>query len=154
MEDIRDECGLSDKAPGGSEVQENASLEDTGDGGLEEPSPEDVACDIAVLKIEHAGADDSAEMMLAYEKKWYREYLRRLPPRRPMLTTTGFVGLAPEHVEPGDQVFVLLGGTTPFVLRPVDGGDRYTLVGDAYVHGIMYGEMTKGEPEIVDVTIV
>lgn len=139
MEDVRDECSLGDKAPGD---------------GMNESSPNHVTCDATALGVEQPGADGFEHTMLPYEQNWYRECLRRLPPRRPMLTTTGFVGLAPEHVEPGDQVFVLLGGTTPFVLRRMDGGNRYTLVGDAYVHGIMYGEMTKGEPEVVDVIIV
>jgi hypothetical protein len=38
----------------------------------------------------------------------------------------------------GDVVAVLTGGTMPIVLRPHNG--YYTVVGDAYIHGIMDGE--------------
>jgi len=34
----------------------------------------------------------------------------------------------------------LLGGRTPFVLRPGVGEGKYRFVGECYVHGIMYGQ--------------
>ena len=37
---------------------------------------------------------------------------------------------------------VLLGCKVPVVLRPL--GKGYQLIGETYVDGIMYGEMTKG----------
>jgi hypothetical protein len=30
--------------------------------------------------------------------------------------------------------------TTPHILRRAGGSEKYSVVGDAYVHGIMYGE--------------
>ena len=56
-------------------------------------------------------------------------------------TSHGLVGLAPAGVQRRDVIVVAFGASTPFVLRPV--GDAYTLVGDAYVHGVMHGEMMK-----------
>jgi hypothetical protein len=54
----------------------------------------------------------------------------------------------------GDEVWVLGGAATPYVLRPIGGG-RYRLVGDAYVHGIMHGEVSLMTSwEISDVIIV
>ena len=41
------------------------------------------------------------------------------------------------------MVVVLEGSPTPHVVRRVDdreGSERYMFVGDAYVHGLMYGE--------------
>ena len=42
-------------------------------------------------------------------------------------------------MQQGDIVSVLLGGHTPFTLRPKDTGE-YTFIGEAYVDGIMDGE--------------
>jgi hypothetical protein len=48
-------------------------------------------------------------------------------------------GLGPEKMEEGDEVWLIKETFVPFILRPqLD--DRYTLVGEAYVHGIMHGE--------------
>jgi len=63
-------------------------------------------------------------------------------------TADGRVGLGPPSIAEGDEVYILFGGRTPFVLRPshqrfeVDGepSECYELVGDCYVHGIMDGE--------------
>ena len=47
---------------------------------------------------------------------------------------------------PGDVAVVLFGAPLCLILRPV--GHRYQLVGDAYVHGIMHGELVEGlEPK-------
>jgi hypothetical protein len=46
-------------------------------------------------------------------------------------------------VREGDLVVVLDGSPTPHVARRVGdrgGRERYVFVGDAYVHGLMYGE--------------
>jgi hypothetical protein len=65
--------------------------------------------------------------------------------RVPLVTTRGFLGLGPPAAEVGDLVVVLGGGDVPFVLRSVgvrgDGArERFKLIGEAYVHGVMYGE--------------
>lgn len=59
--------------------------------------------------------------------------------RRPFISGKGFVGLAPESVEVGDIVCVFLGGKLPYILRERADG-KFRLIGEAYVHGIMYGE--------------
>lgn len=41
----------------------------------------------------------------------------------------------------GDIVVVLYGGETPFVLRPR--GDEFLLLGPAYVHSIMDGQLVE-----------
>lgn len=58
--------------------------------------------------------------------------------RRVFISETGHLSIGPSHVEVGDEVVILAGCTVPVVLRPQ--GDLFTLVGEAYVHGIMYGE--------------
>ena len=61
------------------------------------------------------------------------------------------VGLGPNGATAGDRVCIFRGGAAPFVLRKEGrlAGDAefaesesvYNLVGDAYVHGVMYGEL-------------
>ncbi len=65
-----------------------------------------------------------------------------------------FMGLCPDDAHVGDVVCILLGAEVPYVLRTcngttvkqVDGGIRvvgrhFELIGEAYVHGIMDGEL-------------
>ncbi|KAF9893477.1 hypothetical protein FE257_010789 [Aspergillus nanangensis] len=59
--------------------------------------------------------------------------------RRVMRTQNGYIGLAPPGAQKGDQVVLLEGGRVPYLLRKVD-DESYKLVGECYVHGIMYGE--------------
>ncbi|KAK8135006.1 Heterokaryon incompatibility protein 6 [Apiospora sp. TS-2023a] len=59
-------------------------------------------------------------------------------------TRRGYLGTGPHSVQRGDVVCVFMGAAVPFILRPRgDGDDGYTLVGDAYVHGVMDGELVK-----------
>lgn len=75
--------------------------------------------------------------------------------RRFFVTQQGYLGLGPQKMAVGDEVYVFNGSKVPFVLRGVEraaaaeqpsgGGNtsefpRFRLVGDCYVHGIMDGE--------------
>ncbi|KAI4688087.1 uncharacterized protein J4E84_005015 [Alternaria hordeiaustralica] len=57
-------------------------------------------------------------------------------------TEGGYLGVGSSTVEPGDKVVVLLGCKVPVVLRPLEKGG-YQLIGETYLDGAMYGEMTK-----------
>jgi hypothetical protein len=65
----------------------------------------------------------------------------------PFRTTKGYIGMGPASAEPGDSVVVVLGCEVPFLLRKEDAAS-YRLVGEAYVHGIMFGELFAQEPQI------
>jgi hypothetical protein len=67
--------------------------------------------------------------------------------RRPFVTVKGFVGLAPKHVEEGDVIVIFPGARFPYVLRRCDDG-TYVLVGETFVHGIMYGELVTEDREM------
>lgn len=56
-------------------------------------------------------------------------------------TQLGHIGLSPKSAKVGDVVVVLQGGETPFVLRPQGPNGLYRLVGECYIHGIMYGSL-------------
>jgi hypothetical protein len=64
--------------------------------------------------------------------------------RRFVYTQKGFIGLASPQTKPGDCIALFAGGHVPIVIRDVDGleGKKvlWRVVGDAYVHGIMFGE--------------
>jgi len=72
----------------------------------------------------------------------YLEIMRLQKSRRPFLSILGYVGLAPEFTKEGDVLVVFCGAKFPYVLRGNCDG-TYTLVGEAYVHGIMDGEFVK-----------
>ncbi|KAF2002319.1 HET-domain-containing protein [Amniculicola lignicola CBS 123094] len=56
-------------------------------------------------------------------------------------STQGFLCLAPEGTQPGDRIVVIHGTGSPYIVRPV--GEMYNrIVGEAYVLGIMYGELS------------
>ncbi|RYP79497.1 hypothetical protein DL770_006636 [Monosporascus sp. CRB-9-2] len=60
--------------------------------------------------------------------------------RIPFVTAEYYVGHGPQSLVEGDEVWLLNGGRAPFILRKAEGG-RYRLVGEAYLHGAMYGEL-------------
>jgi hypothetical protein len=64
--------------------------------------------------------------------------------RKPFLSDTGRVGLAPDLAAPGDVIGVFYGTDAPFVLRPVREG-TFRLIGEAYVCGIMDSEALNGK---------
>lgn len=58
--------------------------------------------------------------------------------RRLLVTNDGYIGLGPIMARQGDHVCILYGCSVPLILREVQGG--LSLVGEAYVHGLMDGE--------------
>jgi len=58
-------------------------------------------------------------------------------------TERGFVGLGSNLIQEGDQIWLLVDGHTPFVLRAAK-EDTFTLAGDCYIHGLMFREMLEG----------
>jgi hypothetical protein len=74
------------------------------------------------------------------------------------LTKGGYIGIGPRWMRPNDRVVILYGGKTPYILRdendseldPIWTGQGFygqscRLVGECYVHGMMYGEMVEGK---------
>lgn len=59
--------------------------------------------------------------------------------RRSFFTTLkGYIGLGPSSTERGDLICILYGCKKPLVLRPQ--GEHFVVVGECYVHGLMFGE--------------
>jgi hypothetical protein len=51
-------------------------------------------------------------------------------------TTNGYMGWVPSEAREGDRICYFEGCKLPFVIRPCE--DRYQLVGDCYLHGLMH----------------
>ena len=100
---------------------------------------------------QEGGADVGGEDDMARE---YRlNLLNMLPGNCFLVTETGFCGICPDFVQPGDLLAVWFGAPAPFVLRPLPdsrdddtagegkGEKIYSVCGVAYVAGIMDGEL-------------
>lgn len=64
--------------------------------------------------------------------------------RRLFRTRDGYLGIAAQSLEVGDSVWIIAGARVPMVLRFVS-ENRWELVGEAYVHGLMDGEAARME---------
>ncbi|PVI01867.1 hypothetical protein DM02DRAFT_560828 [Periconia macrospinosa] len=75
--------------------------------------------------------------------------------KRIFTTERGYMGTGAEDTRPGDCVVLVDGADVPFILRPItDRKGAYTLVSEAYIHGVMEkgGELlaeAKFEPIII-----
>ncbi|KAF4345911.1 heterokaryon incompatibility het-6 [Fusarium beomiforme] len=56
-------------------------------------------------------------------------------------TKKGYLGLAPQTIQLGDEVGILRGAEVPHVFRRNSGPETLSLIGDTYVYGIMHGEL-------------
>ncbi|KAK3385762.1 heterokaryon incompatibility protein-domain-containing protein [Podospora didyma] len=63
--------------------------------------------------------------------------------RRFASTGMGLAGFVPMRAQEGDHVAVLYGSNVPCVLRPTGDG-KYSLVGECYMHGLMWGAGALG----------
>lgn len=68
-------------------------------------------------------------------------YGRNTSNRKLLLTEQGRLGMGPVSMKEGDRVCMIRGAELLFVLRPADGENTFTLIGEAYVHGCMDGEL-------------
>lgn len=73
-------------------------------------------------------------------------------------TLDGYLGNGPPVIQPGDQIVVFDGAKMPFVVRAVDDGERFNLLGPCYVEGLSDGEPAamarKGEAEVFDIQLI
>ena len=101
-------------------------------------------------------AEDS--QFTALRKDWTAMYSRLVAPfaeRCVFKSSSGHLGLSPRKAETGDLVAFVQKGRLPFIVRPVQGFEGlYILVGDAYVDGLMYGEVGYLGLPLENITLV
>jgi Heterokaryon incompatibility protein (HET) len=68
-------------------------------------------------------------------------FLKRLSYGRFFVTQRGYIGVGPNTTKVHDQICVFAEGVVPFVVEQKS--RTYRLVGECYVHGIMYGESSS-----------
>ncbi|KAK4447101.1 hypothetical protein QBC34DRAFT_382624 [Podospora aff. communis PSN243] len=64
------------------------------------------------------------------------------------VTENRLVGLVPPGAEDGDVICVIPGDRVPFAIRRLQDSDRWKLIGECYIEGIMYGQGSKGSDEM------
>lgn len=75
--------------------------------------------------------------------------------RRLVRTVRGYLCLTPVKAEVGDRIMVVKGCSTPLVLRRVnETPDTFKVIGDVYVHGVMFGEHITDDTVWRDVNLV
>ena len=72
----------------------------------------------------------------------YESSVRQATHYRSFVSTEGGrIGLVPDHARVGDLICVLYNVPTPLILRPRAYDEKiHELIGESYVHGLMYGE--------------
>ncbi|OCK78539.1 hypothetical protein K432DRAFT_394682 [Lepidopterella palustris CBS 459.81] len=112
--------------------------------------------------------DQLGRLQMPPDPGFVHSFQRKYGRRRLFVTRKGYLGLGPASVRVGDEVWVLGGAGAAFVLRGVGEGDGgvgdekgkgnvavRSVVGEAYVHGIMGGEaVEKGEVVFGDLELV
>jgi hypothetical protein len=73
-----------------------------------------------------------------WAKSWTGGACATLRGRRFFTSDSELMGMGPALTEAGDIICILLGCSTPVILRPQD--DHYIFLGEAYFHGYMYGK--------------
>lgn len=75
----------------------------------------------------------------------YLDFVWNLCNGRAIFTTSeGYIGLAPSAARQGDEICVILGCRSPLCLRPTT-LDRFQVVGECYMCGVMDGEALLGK---------
>ncbi|TFA98386.1 hypothetical protein CCMA1212_009886 [Trichoderma ghanense] len=101
------------------------------------PSPE---------SVEKVGLN--ADVSLSPDMSVFTSNMLKNRGRKLYRTTAGYVGLGPENMRAGDSVVIFRGGTTPHVLRKLDGRsqeNKFEYAGEAYCDGFMDGEIFRHE---------
>jgi hypothetical protein len=110
------------------------------------PTPEIQKGHADLLQSARLGLNGSTNLP-SHEAVLYRTMMDGQRNQRPFISVQGYVGLAPDHVREGDVVVIFVDAKLPHVLRD-NGNGTYRLVGEAYVHGVMNGELLDNDEEI------
>ncbi|PMD45594.1 hypothetical protein L207DRAFT_382181, partial [Hyaloscypha variabilis F] len=103
--------------------------------------------------LDHSMISDVAKLFVENwetARSWYfnplvNEFRTMAAGRSLFMTATGYLGLGPQEIQPGDTVCVLLGCNTPMILRPSDDvRGAFEVIGAAYVDGFSDGQAILG----------
>ncbi|KAF5639350.1 heterokaryon incompatibility (het-6OR allele) [Fusarium sp. NRRL 52700] len=104
------------------------------------------------------GKGDNAEAMAVNEFEHYPSCVTFAAyNKKGFITETGMIGISNLDMKVGDFISVLSGGKMPFILRQIkseEGRVGYQYIAQAYVHGIMDGEMLDKNLEFEWISLV
>lgn len=95
-----------------------------------------------LMKIKSGFHRDTSKAIISYA------YVvkRNSETRRCFVSESGYLGVGQESVEEGDQIVIFFGARIPFVIRERSDG-KHSIIGGAYVDGIMNGELLQGKEQ-------
>lgn len=105
--------------------------------------PHRVDASSAILKTLCARDDlDPSKLRFPENKQRFEHEVKDVGFNRCLFATDkGGFGIGPLITRPGDVCCVFFGADVAFVLRPTSGTSGYRLLGEAFVHGVMNGEI-------------
>jgi hypothetical protein len=149
LTEIQSFCSISSRIRSHDEKVDCARISIGDRGNCTTPQSQIQLLEAYVAAVKYFNRETSSESTDAKKAATYVNWLGRLHSRRPFISQTGFVGLIPSHAAKGDILCIFLGGKGVYLLRPQPATNHaYTLIGEAYVHGIMYGEFMKSDPKV------
>ncbi|KAN0102111.1 HET domain containing protein [Hyaloscypha variabilis] len=99
------------------------------------------------------GAEIETEEEVESTTQFIRSMAKYVTNRCFFATSNGKMGIGPRWAKPGDMAVILYGADLLFILR--EKGAGYELIGDAYVHGVMHGELAtdenRGNSQVFDI---
>lgn len=99
--------------------------------------------DLMVAIADNAGFNGSSLNTAVHFLSRMDHYLVDHIKRTFFMTRDGRPGLCPPKAQAGDTICIFHGANTPYIIRPGPREGTYILIGEAYVHGIMYGEVEE-----------
>ena len=96
----------------------------------------------------------SEEAFISYHREQMLPFIRAIERKvygRKLFQTTGnLMGMGSRSIQADDEVWLIRDSKTPLILRPKAGTEDFLLVGEAYLHGFMHGEMLDDVGELED----
>ena len=86
-------------------------------------------------------APEGIQKYLASTKLFIDAFPSVIERGKPFRTNDNLLGLCPNTTVEGDSVWIIHGAKVPYILRSVPDSDSFELVGEAYLHGFMQGEI-------------
>lgn len=101
------------------------------------------------------GADQTTRSLYLTALDFDQAFVSYIGGRKFEITQGLRMGMFPNTAQQGDIIFAPIGANVPFALRKAENG-RYNLIGECYLHGVMYGEVAEEpgwEKTVEDITI-
>jgi hypothetical protein len=99
--------------------------------------------------------DDDTQWRLEHSHSYFELMCREVNRKRAFRCNSKqpYLGFGPEEMLPGDTVSIFQGAKVPYILRRCDGGG-FKLIGEAYLYGLMHGEIMKNNPTFEIIKLV